>query len=341
MFHSLGKRSRARKHVEICIPAYRAESFIERTLRCALGQSHSNISILVSVDQSEDATAEICNSVAKRESRIKLFVQEHRLGWAGNVNFLLDQVCAPFFFLYFHDDIIDSRYTELLLEAFDNAGVASCHCDMGTFGATSHVLVGREYLNSPVQRLATFLVAPKRGTPLRSLTSSRILDSKLRLPTNAAGGLGANEPYIMRLLASGPAVRVPQILYWRWNQREGGLTEGWKKLSSLERHSVFRNTIAAAIEVVDDFATTPSEREALIFCLYVNMMVRLRQQELANGSSEFLAAEELSSDFAGKVRPNGFSELGSEIEKWALGRHKVLLQLEDQMRHELYRQAGA
>ncbi len=334
MFHLLQNRLQARQQVAICIPTYRAESFIERTLRCALGQSHENVEILISVDQCDDATGDICDSFAKRESRIKLFVQERRLGWAGNVNFLLNEVRAPYFFLYFHDDIIDTRYTELLLKALRRSGAASSHCDMGTFGATGHVLTGRYYLDSPVRRLATFLVAPKRGAPLRSMTCGKILDGKLRLPTNTVGGLGANEPYMMRLLAAGPAVRVPQILYWRWNQREGSLTEGWKTLSSTEVISGFRDIVAAAIEIVEEIAATSSEREALIFCLYVHMMVRVRRTELESGAPEPLRPEDINPNFTSDVPPPGLSELGPEIEAWALGRLRTLMRQEKQLRSD-------
>ena len=47
--------------VTICIPAWQAADFIERTLRCARSQTYEDIHILVSVDQCEDATVEICN----------------------------------------------------------------------------------------------------------------------------------------------------------------------------------------------------------------------------------------------------------------------------------------
>ncbi|NNC42690.1 MAG: glycosyltransferase family 2 protein, partial [Acidimicrobiia bacterium] len=91
--------------VTVCIPTYQSESFIERTLGHASTQTHQNLRILVSVDQSEDATEEICRRYAAADSRFEVYAHESRLGWAHNLNFLLDKVESEFFFIYFHDDI--------------------------------------------------------------------------------------------------------------------------------------------------------------------------------------------------------------------------------------------
>ena len=46
-------------------------------------------------------------------------VHAHReqQGWFGNVNSLLDRVDTEFSFIYFHDDVIDSTYSEQLVGA--------------------------------------------------------------------------------------------------------------------------------------------------------------------------------------------------------------------------------
>ena len=110
---------RANADVSICIPAWMAESFIENTIRFAAGQTYDRIAILISVDESTDATSELCRKHSMKDERITVFEQDHRLGWAGNVNFLLERVTTPFFFLYFHDDVIAPQYTEVLLRSLE------------------------------------------------------------------------------------------------------------------------------------------------------------------------------------------------------------------------------
>jgi hypothetical protein len=323
------KYSRVADRVAICIPVWRAEPFIEQTLRCAQAQTHANLQILISIDRCDDGTVDICRSFARSDPRIKIFAQTERLGWAANCNFLLDNVKSPFFFFYFHDDLILPHYTERLLKALrDSPQAVSCHCDMGHFGASEHISEGRNYMGSAAQRLATFLVAHNRGSPLRSLTRSNLLDDGLRLPTDAVEGFWANEPYLMRLLAAGVAVRVPGVLYKRWDQRKEGLTEGWKKLTHGQVLSGFRANISSALAIIDGLTLTPSERQGLVFCLYVNMMPRVREFELQAGISPLTPAQALHREFAPQSAPARLGDFGQEVEKSALLRESMLLSLD-------------
>lgn len=307
--------------VSICIPAWMAESFIEETIGYASAQTHSAIRILISVDASTDGTAALCRRQAGQDDRIAVFEHPARLGWAANVNFLLDQVRTPHFFLYFHDDVIVPRYTEALLAALEaRPDAVSIHCDMAHFGGSAHVSVGRTYEGSATQRLMTFLLAPERGSPLRSLTRSSVLD-RLRMPTNAVSGLWANEPYLMKLLAAGPALHLPEQLYRRWDQRKGGLTDGWKAFDPQVTLAGHKANLASAVEILDGAAATPEEREALIFSLAVNMVPRLRGLEREAGVSLFADPAELHPAFARVRPPVDLDRFGASLAGWAMQRY--------------------
>jgi glycosyl transferase family 2 len=313
--------------VTICIPAWRAEEFIERTLGCVVEQTHANLRILVSVDHCEDATVSICEEFARADSRIEIFPQKERLGWTGNVNFLLGKVQSPYFFLYFHDDIILPTYTERLLRALRKQPDAmSAHCDMGHFGASDRVSIGCVYAGSAARRLATFLVAPERGSPLRSLTRGKVLSDGLHMPSGAVAGFWANEPYLMRLLAAGPALRVPEVLYLRWDERKDGLTDGWKSLSPDQIVSGFRANIATALAIIDE-ATSPAERDVLTFCLYVHMMPRVRDFEHKVGRPA-IDPGELHPAFANQSLPAAIERFGPDIKRWTLSGYQRLLRLD-------------
>ncbi len=96
--------------VTVCIPTWQAEAFIDQTLGCARNQTYPRlrIMILVSVDHSDDRTTEICQRHAREDRRVEGFAQGERLGWARNINFLLDQVTSEYFFIYPHDFLNDS-----------------------------------------------------------------------------------------------------------------------------------------------------------------------------------------------------------------------------------------
>lgn len=314
--------------VSICIPAWMAEPFIEDTIRCATAQTHSRITILISIDKSTDATGALCRKHAAGDDRIRVFEQEDRLGWAENVNFLLDQVRTPYFFLYFHDDVIVPRYTQTLLRELDKRPDAvSIHCDMAHFGGSEHVSVGRAYEGSAAQRLMTFLLAHERGSPLRSLTRSSALD-KLRLPTDATDGLWANEPYLMKLLAAGPALHLPERLYLRWDQRTGGLTDGWKKFAPGVAFAGHKANIASALGILEAAASTDEEREALVFSLYLNMIPRLRHLERESGTSLFLDPSELHPAFSCIRPPADMGKFGACLAEWAMDRNRSISQFD-------------
>lgn len=311
--------------VSLCIPAWRSEPFIAKTLDCALAQTYPHTRILVSVDQCEDATAGICHAYAKADSRVEVFVQAERQGWARNINFLLDRVDTEFYCLYFHDDVIEPGYVERLLATLQRRPDAiSAHCDMGHFGASDHVSHGVDYPESAVHRMAWFLVAPNRGSPMRSLTRSRVLKAGLRLPTDAVDGLWASEPYLMGLIAAGPALRVAETLYLRWDKRSGGLTDGWQRLSLEQQVAGYRANISSLLSIIDSVSETDAERQALRFCLYVHYVPRIRWLESQFGSVSPMPAGEAHPVFAVKPLPHELEALGRQAREWALQRYAGL-----------------
>jgi glycosyltransferase involved in cell wall biosynthesis len=322
--------------VSICIPAWQAEPFIDRTLTCARRQTYRNVRILVSVDWSSDQTLAICRRHAADDPRVAVFSHSRRLGWAANCNFLLDQVESDFFFLYFHDDIILPEYTERLLSRLAaHPKAASSHCDMGHFGGSEAVSVGRDYLGPTAQRLATFLVA-QRGSPLRSLTRSHYRNL-LRMPTDAAGGFWANIPYLMRLFAAGEAVHLPEILYHRWDKRPGGLTDGWTRFTIEQIHAGYQANARAGMEIIQRFVCCPTERAFLVFCLYLRIMQGVRTSEQRLGIEAVLPAGQIHAAFAQIAPPTELWHFGQEVADALACRLAELRNLE----HRPERQQGA
>jgi|GEM_PF-2843234 len=303
--------------VSVLIPAYAAEAFIERTLRHASAQTHEVISILVSIDHCDDRTEEIARVHAAADHRVRVFKQTDRLGWAGNVNFLLDRADTPFHFIYFHDDILEPCYVETLLAALRAAPeAASAHCDMGHFGASEAVSFGRPYDGDAVRRLLTFMLAPYRGSPLRSMMRADAVRG-LRLPQVDTAAIWANEPFLMRLIAAGRALHVPQTLYHRWDQRSGGLTDGWKGLSRERVLAGHKANLALTMDIIDATARSGEELAALTCAalLYALPIVR----SLEGDGPVFTRAEDLHPRFFNLTLPV-FERFGADIAEWAAQR---------------------
>ncbi|MEH1827689.1 MAG: glycosyltransferase family 2 protein [Nostoc sp.] len=63
--------------VSVIVPAYNADTFIERTLNSILTQTYTNIEVLVVDDGSQDRTAEIVKSFVEKDNRVILLKQKN------------------------------------------------------------------------------------------------------------------------------------------------------------------------------------------------------------------------------------------------------------------------
>lgn len=314
--------------VTICIPAWNAEEFIDRTLQCARNQTFENIVIRVSIDLSDDATEEICRAHAAEDDRIEVVVQPERLGWAGNANELLDMVNTDYAFLYFHDDEIDPRYTEVLLNALGSQPDAlSAHCDYEAHGRRSVFEPAHTFRGRDAHRILNLLVGPEIGTGLRSMIRRSALESGLRFPIIGVDGPWRAWPFLLRLVALGPAVGVHELLYRRW-LREDGMTVKWRPTIE-ELVQGQQEQAALSLAIIDSADATETEKQLLRYGLYLNMMTEVtRQIEIRHRQPTLLDPGRISGVFAGIQMPESVLSLEREPASWIYHRYAELLYLE-------------
>jgi glycosyltransferase involved in cell wall biosynthesis len=306
--------------VTICIPAWKAEPFIDRTLRCARAQTHAGVRILVSVDQCDDRTAAICRAHAGQDPRVAVIAQAQRLGWSGNANYLLDRVETDFFFLYFHDDVIEPTYTEKLRQALlDNPRAVSSHCDLEYFGLQRAVDLGNTFAGPPARRIINYLVRPVKGTQLRSLTRTELVAKGLRFPAIGEDGFWRCPPYSVRLVGEGEAVRVPEVLYRRWI-REGSLTKTWRPQEMSQLVDGLRECARVCEAIIGELVEDADAKQVARFCLYLSLMTYLRRAERTHSENEGpVDVAAISPSFAAFADANLPAELeaqDAEVQGW-------------------------
>jgi len=283
--------------VTICIPTWQSEAFIARTLACAQAQTHKNLRILISIDQSTDGTEAVCRNLAKEDPRLDIRVQKERLGWTQNANFLLDQIDTEFCFLYFDDDILEPAYTERLRAILiAHPEVSSAHCDMETFGNKQVAMPGCDFDGTAAERIIKFLLIPLPLVPLRSLLRSKIIADGLRFPLIGEDSFWRPYPFLMNFIAAGTAKRVPEILYRRW-ERDGSITKGWSPKSHDPLIEGQQQNAKLCLDVIRRMKLTRPETELVTFCLYVSLMTLTRKYEERMKSDRLVAAEVISESF--------------------------------------------
>jgi glycosyltransferase involved in cell wall biosynthesis len=301
--------------VTICIPAYQAANFIDRTLRCAQGQTYGGVRILVAVDRSTDETAAICRQFEKTDHRIEIIEHEQRLGWCGNVNSLIERVDTPFFTLYFHDDLILPQYCEELRQRLlQYPEAASSNCDFLLFGLLDRLVAGHTFDGSTAKRILTLWTTYPRGQFLRSMIRREKVGPNYRLPPEEQYGFTTGHVLQTRTIAAGLAVRVPETLYLRW-ARKAGMTHGWKDLPYESVLRSRRGDLGRLFAVVDENVSETDDRQVIKLAMTLDSYKRLAARCRIDGRAPPQVAD-LHPEAPKLVLPNDVERFGPEIAQY-------------------------
>ena len=199
--------------VTIGVPVYRGELFIEETLRSIQMQTHQDIEVIISLDGPQPEAEELCEPFLK-DPRFRLSIQPKRLGWVGNINWLMSQVETPYWCYHQQDDLIDARYIEVLVDyARQTPQAAIVYCDNVTFGTQNRKGAHPSVTGSAAARQYTLLGKYRGGLPFRGLTRVEALRYAGEIRPNEVENFGAEVTWIAALARWGELRRVPSELY--------------------------------------------------------------------------------------------------------------------------------
>jgi glycosyltransferase involved in cell wall biosynthesis len=220
--------------VTIGVPIYRGEKYLEEALRCIQAQKHRDFEVLMSLDGADPVCEDICAKFLK-DSRFKLVIQPQRLGWVGNLNWLLAQVTTEFWYFHQQDDLTEPEYIEVLLEhARQNPDAALVYSDLlpmgrieGTFVQPSSVRGATPYI-----RMMSALHEQFPAFAFRGLTRLNALREAGSIPTNEVDDFGVDTCWLTAVARAGELLHVPRPLYrkryhernteskwWAWPQQ--------------------------------------------------------------------------------------------------------------------------
>jgi len=263
MIARLRRRWRERDVVTVCIPAYRSADVIGETLQSVAAQTYRNIRVLISLDPSDDGTDKACEPFLA-DPRFTLIRQPTRLGWPGNVNYLLDQVRSKYYFIIFHDDLIEPDYIVRLMRCLRRSPETLC-----AYPLLKHF--GRQPSNTSIvsleggrfERALSFFSRPLNSVPLRGLTRTTALRQGLRLRELGTGGYMAETLYCFELALLGNCKRVGRAVYSS-RYRPGSVSKGWYVWSDERKRAAWRPMLQEYGAVVKRQDFTDRQRIALL-----------------------------------------------------------------------------
>lgn len=114
--------------IDILMPNYNGEKFIQKCLNSILSQTYKNLRIVIVDDGSTDNSLKIIQNIAKQHSNIEVFTKQNENNISKTRNFLLTKIKSKYFTFFDNDDYAEPEYIETLYNLMKtyNADVSLC-----------------------------------------------------------------------------------------------------------------------------------------------------------------------------------------------------------------------
>lgn len=114
--------------ISIIVPVYKVEAYLEECVNSILAQSFADFELLLVDDGSPDKCPELCEELAAKDSRIRVFHQANQ-GQAAARNFALRCALGEWVCFVDSDDAIHPQMLELLYREAQESGARIVCCD--------------------------------------------------------------------------------------------------------------------------------------------------------------------------------------------------------------------
>ncbi len=108
-----------RPRVTLGVMTYNNERYLAGAFDAVLAQDFSDFEVVVCDNQSTDATWDICQRYAAKDSRFRIHRNESNLGFSGNFNRVASLARGEYFRLTAHDDLIAPTLLSRCVEVMD------------------------------------------------------------------------------------------------------------------------------------------------------------------------------------------------------------------------------
>lgn len=179
--------------VTIILPAYNAEKTIARAIQSARCQEYSDLEIIVIDDGSSDSTLNICNALADKDNRLKIW-HINNSGPSAARNYGLSQAKGEFIcFMDADDEMSPTMISQLVSNMQDDTDLVACgykvRSNNGDY-AFEQKLDDKSYPNNRLYEFIENLQEAKAFNPLwnKIFRRSIINDNNIKMDTTVDMG---------------------------------------------------------------------------------------------------------------------------------------------------------
>jgi glycosyltransferase involved in cell wall biosynthesis len=210
-------RSEGRKpFVSIGLPVYNGEDYLQEALDSIAAQTYRNYEVVVSDNASTDRTADICESYAARDPRIRYFRNPVNIGGDRNFYRSFELSRGEYFLGAAHDDRFHPEYLERVLAVLEaDPEVVFGHSRAHQINGAGDVVgtyEGRPFTESsrPSERLRDAIGMRPVIACLGMIRSSVLRQMPPLVPYPASDAYWQAE-----LALHGKLVEIPEVLFYR------------------------------------------------------------------------------------------------------------------------------
>ncbi|HVQ36400.1 MAG TPA: glycosyltransferase family A protein [Pyrinomonadaceae bacterium] len=275
----------------VAIPVYRGGLFLEESLASVKAQTYSHFEVIMSLDGPDPECEEICRGFLS-DSRFRLVIQPHRLGWMAHTNWLISQVQTEFWHLQEQDDLIDPIFLETLIEyAHKHPAIAAVFGDVRTFGTFGSHITMSSVLGTPVLRELKLIHEHFQGVAPLGVVRSEALHITGGLRANEFENFAADTALMAGLARWGELHRIPLELYHK-RVHEASTHATWWKWDRVTRIKAWQVHCLDMLQHALQIDSSPQDR-SLIWLAVVERLVSpliaahfIQTEELTLGERE-------------------------------------------------------
>lgn len=313
-----------RAGITIGVPIYRGKPFLQESLASVRNQTHREIEVIMSLDGPDPECEEICQNFLT-DSRFRLVVQPHRLGWMGHTNWLMSQAQTEFWHLQEQDDVIEPTFLTTLVEyAGEHPNVAAVFGDVRAFGSTDIQITMSSVIGSAVMRQMKLIYEHFQGVAPLGLIQTEALRMSGGLQANEFENFAADTTLMAGLARWGELHRLPLELYRKRFHAESTHVTWWgwamdRRFKAWQAHCLDMLQQALMIDA------TPQDRRLIWLAIIARLVTPQKAHFLRIAELTTAERTDMLDSFLKRARtslidiPQSLEAAWDEIDSWTKG----------------------